>query len=99
MTRKEILDAAAQIVTQDREEQYGFTEDCFAAVGNLWADYLQSCGVAIDFLEPFDVANMMILMKIAELATRTPKAYNWIDIAGYAACGGELQGDRGVPAP
>ena len=94
MTRKEILDAAAQIVTQDREEQYGLPEDCFAAVGNLWADYLRSCGVAIDFLEPFDVANMMILLKIARGANGKPKADNWIDIAGYAACGGELQGDK-----
>ena len=95
MTRKEILDAAAQIVTQDGEEQYGFAEDCFAAVGNLWVDYLQSCGVAIDFLEPFDVANMMmILMKIARSAIGKPKADDWIDIAGYAACGGELQGDK-----
>lgn len=94
MTRKEILDAAAQIVTQDREEQYGSPEDCFAAIGNLWADYLQACGVAIDFLEPFDVANMMILMKIARSAIGKPKADNWVDIAGYAACGGELQGGK-----
>ena len=46
-----------------------------------------------------DVANMMILLKIARGANGKPKADTWIDIAGYAACGGELQGDRGVPAP
>ena len=38
-----------------------------------------------------DVANMMILLKIARGAIGKPKADNWIDIAGYAACGGELQ--------
>ena len=94
MTRKEILDAAAQIVTQDREEQYGSPEDCFDAIATLWADYLQECGVAIDFLEPFDVGNRMILRKISRSAIGKPKADNWIDIAGYAACGGELQGDK-----
>lgn len=91
MTRKEILDAAAQIVTQDREEQYGSPEDCFNAIGNLWTDYLQAINININFLRPSDVANMMILLKIARLANGKPKADNWIDIAGYAACGGELQ--------
>lgn len=41
-----------------------------------------------------DVANMMILLKIARGANGKPKEDNWIDIAGYAACGGELQGDK-----
>ena len=91
MTRKEILDAAAQIVTQDRDDQYGPPEACFAAIGNLWTDYLQAINTNIDFLRPSDVANMMILLKIARLANGKPKADNWIDIAGYAACGGELQ--------
>ena len=91
MTRKEILDAAAQIVTQDREDQYGPPEDCFAAIGNLWVAYLQARNVDIDFLDPSDVANMMILLKIARGANGKPKADNRIDIAGYAACGGELQ--------
>lgn len=94
MTRKEILDAAAEIVTKDREEQYGAPEKCFAEIGNLWSDYLQACGVNINFLESYDVANMMILLKIARSAIGKPKADNWIDIAGYAACGGELQGDK-----
>ena len=93
MTRKEILDAAAQIVTQDRDDQYGPLEDCFAAIGNLWTDYLQAINTNINFLRPSDVANMMILLKIARGANGKPKADNWIDIAGYAACGGELQGE------
>ena len=91
MKRKEILDAAAQLVTQGREEQYGSPEDCFNAIGNLWTDYLQAINTNINFLRPSDVANMMILLKIARLANGKPKADNWIDIAGYAAYGGELQ--------
>ena len=38
-----------------------------------------------------DVAAMMILLKIARAATST-KCDHWVDIAGYAACGGEIDG-------
>ena len=41
---------------------------------------------------PEDVAAMMCLFKIARIATGHGKADNWIDLAGYAACGGELEG-------
>ena len=37
-----------------------------------------------------DVAHLMMLLKIARLATGEPKADTYIDIAGYAALGGEL---------
>lgn len=33
----------------------------------------------------------MCLFKIAHIATSHGKADNWIDLAGYAACGGELE--------
>lgn len=38
-----------------------------------------------------DVAAMLGLLKIARIATGHGKADNWIDLAGYAACGGELE--------
>lgn len=41
---------------------------------------------------PTDVAAMMGLFKIARIATGHRKADNWVDLAGYAACGGELEG-------
>ena len=97
MTRKEILDAAAQIVTQDREEQYGAPEDSLGLIASFWGLYLNDVAVSfggrVDLL-PEMVAHMMILLKIARGAIGKPKADNWIDIAGYAACGGELQGDK-----
>ncbi len=33
----------------------------------------------------------MALLKIARIATGHGKADNWVDLAGYAACGGELE--------
>lgn len=91
MTRAEILDAAKRIVTTDRQSQYGKPEDNFEVIAALWADYLRGRGARLDFLEAYDVAAMMALLKIARIATGGSKADSWLDLAGYAACGGELQ--------
>lgn len=40
---------------------------------------------------PEDVAALLALLKIARIATGHGKSDNWVDLAGYAACGGELQ--------
>ena len=91
MKREEILDAAKCCVCGDREQDYGSQEKNFEAIANLWADYLRACGVEIDFLEPHDVAAMLALLKIARIASGHAKEDNWIDLAGYAACGGEIE--------
>lgn len=90
MKRDEVLDLAKQIVCVDRDAQYGSPEDSFATIGLMWEAYLKGkYGVSIVLL-PQDVAFMMILLKVARGATGKPKDDNWIDIAGYAACGGGL---------
>ena len=88
MTRKETLDEALRCVCGDREA-YGTPEDNFSRIARLWADYLRHP------IYPHDVAAMMALLKIARIASGAPKIDNWVDLAGYAACGAELQG----PAP
>jgi hypothetical protein len=35
---------------------------------------------------------MLALMKISRISSGHAKADNWIDLAGYAACGGEIEG-------
>ena len=60
--------------------------------------FTKACGVAIDFLEPHDVAAMLALLKIARIASGHAKADNWVDLAGYAACGGEIQSAADNPA-
>lgn len=93
MTRREILESAAAIVTQDREEQYGKPEDNFGLIAALWEPYIrETCvesGAGVNIL-PEDVAIMMSLLKIARIATGQPKADNFVDLAGYAACAGEI---------
>lgn len=85
MKRADVLKQAEQITTVDRELQYGSPEDNFTAIANMWSGYLE-CAVT-----PADVAAMMILLKVARIGSGQTIADNWVDIAGYAACGGEIQ--------
>lgn len=87
MERQEILQAAAQCVLGDRDDEYGKPEDSFGTIADLWGAYLDQV------ISPRDVAVMMALLKIARLK-RSSKADNWIDLAGYAACGGELDDQK-----
>lgn len=94
MTREEILAAAKQCVCGDREQDYGSPEKSFEMIAALWEPYLrQKCadGAGVR-LTAADVGAMMCLFKLARIATGHGKADNWIDLAGYAACGGELEG-------
>lgn len=89
MNRGEILDEAKQCVLKDRNQTCGDPEDNFRHIAMLWNNWLamrKSSGP----LTPTDVAIMMTLMKVARLVSSPEKADHWIDIAGYAACGGGI---------
>ncbi len=90
MTRKEILEHAATAVLGDRDETYGRPEDSFKCIAQMWTAYLIRQGLLTDVLDSVDVAAMMVLLKVARINPEEPHPDNWIDIAGYAACGGEL---------
>lgn len=94
ITRQTILDEAARCVNTDRNTQYGEPEDNFKIIAKFWEAYIQercaseSANISITSA---DVAAMMVLFKVSRVAGGQAKADNWIDIAGYAACGGEVQ--------
>lgn len=90
MTRAQILEAARKCVCGGRDADYGAPEDNFATTADLWMTYLQAAhpNGAPDITTK-DVAALMCLLKIARIA-KGDKADNFIDLAGYAACGGEL---------
>ena len=91
MNRKEILETAMKCVLGGREQDYGTPENNFRTVANMWSDYLSAKKEPMD-IEPKDVAAMLALLKIARISTGKIKEDNWVDLAGYAACGGELEG-------
>lgn len=84
MKREAILSMARECVCGKREQDYGSPENNFAAIARLWSAYR---GVEFDSV---DVAMMMALLKIARVAGGSKSDDNFIDLAGYAACGGEL---------
>lgn len=83
--RDGILEKAKEIINGERQGQYGKPENSFQRIAEFWSGYLGK------ELSDYDVANMMILMKVARNAGGVYKDDNWIDICGYAAIGAELQ--------
>ena len=82
MTRKECLNAAAGCVLKDRQNQYGGPENNFERIAQMWNGYLGTSSI-----KPWDVAAMMGMLKMARARFNPKYADNWVDMAGYAACG------------
>lgn len=90
INRKEVLDRADKCVNGDREGSYGSPEDNFARIAKMWNAYWGNTYPHKEF-KPSDVAAMLVLLKVARIGSGNYKDDNWVDVAGYAACGGELQ--------
>ena len=96
MTRKEIFANAINCVCGDREQDYGSPENNFDTIAKMWGAYLHNLPVNASghpLIKEKDVAAMLALLKIARISSGHAKADNWIDLAGYAACGGELESE------
>ena len=91
--RGDILDKARSCVCQDRNMEYGEPEDGFRLIAALWEPVIrESCvspGADVS-VGPETVALLMALLKVARAATNPGHLDNWVDLAGYAACGGEI---------
>ena len=94
MTRSEIVKAAERCVCTDRNQQYGEPEDNFRTISMLWSVYLCARGMEHP-LSAADVGAMMALFKLGRIANGGDKADNFIDLAGYAACAGEISTESG----
>jgi hypothetical protein len=85
-----LLDTAKATVS-GRGKNYGKPEDNFARIALHWDTFLCNRYGSTPALTPGDVAVMMCLMKIARLENDPTHADSWIDLAGYAACGAEIE--------
>ena len=84
-TRSYILREAERCVCGHREQDYGSPEDNFKIIALLWSAYLDHPVSALD------VAMMMSLLKVARIRSGNGTMDSFIDLAGYAACGGEIK--------
>jgi len=93
MTRNEVLEKALACVNGDRDAQYGKPENSFDTIAKFWTVYINAAVAGetkVDIKVP-DVAAMLALLKLARISAGVYKADNWVDLAGYAACGGEVE--------
>lgn len=86
MNRKEILDTALHLISNDRKKTYGGNEN-FYRIAERWEQHL---GEEID---PWKVALLMAELKLARLAN------GWhddsvVDAIGYLALAAELQEEQ-----
>lgn len=94
--RGDILDEAKKCITGQRKDDYGSPEDNFCVIAELWSTYISSvCNLDI-IINAKDVALMMILLKIARASNKHYKEDNFIDMAGYAACAGEIAANKNM---
>nr|DAI84699.1 MAG TPA: restriction alleviation protein [Caudoviricetes sp.] len=83
-TRKTILDAAEKCVCQDRLAEYGTPEESCGRIASLWSAYK-----GVDF-DPFDVAMMMVLLKVSRAKGNPTHTDSYVDLCGYGSIAGEL---------
>jgi hypothetical protein len=86
--RAEVLREAETLITGDRNVTYGTPTENFERIAELW-----NTQFAPMLLHPFtaaQVAQAMMHVKLARMVTQ-PKRDNYLDLAGYAACGWECE--------
>lgn len=88
--RGALLREAEALITGDRNKSYGSPTENFQNIADLWTvQFGHKLADGQGFTAP-DVAVAMIHVKQARLMAQ-PKRDNFVDIAGYAACGWEAQ--------
>lgn len=84
MKKADFLRRAQKCVCGGRDSDYGTPEDNFGTIAKLWTIYRGTTFTAKD------VAMMMALLKIARIRNGRYSADSYVDLAGYAACAGEI---------
>ena len=84
MNMKECLDSAAEAVLKNRQELYGKPEDGFAGIAAIWSVLLGRK------IASHEVALCLAALKMVRAMNSPAHADNWVDMAGYAACGSEI---------
>lgn len=92
--RQEVLEKAIHMVCGDREQDYGSPEQSLSLIGKFWETYVNAKCIDKDgkvHIDGADAATMMVLFKVARVATGRFKEDNFVDMCGYAANGAEIQ--------
>ncbi|AKL88392.1 hypothetical protein BH789_gp111 [Gordonia phage GMA6] len=85
MDKSEVLDTAKELVCGQRADDYGDAKENFDRIARLWAPLL-----GVDEVTPQQVALCLAALKMARLVTSPNHEDSWVDLAGYAALGGDV---------
>ena len=94
--RVEILNLAAHLTSGDRQKQYGDLRLNHENIARLWSAFLfnlDQSGADVFNLHPANVAQMMVLLKLARELSGDFNEDDYVDSAAYAAIAGELASD------
>ena len=75
------------------QDQYGSPKDNFDVIAKLWTGYIGTSIAATG------VAMMLCLLKIARIKTGSATEDTFVDLAGYAALGAEVEERIKTAAP
>jgi hypothetical protein len=93
--REDVLTEAINVITNDRNAQYGPPSQDFqriAAAMNAYGFRVSNC-----IIEPHHIAMIMIMLKLSRIMWSPQKEDHWVDIAGYTGCGWETVTERPQP--
>lgn len=86
MKRDKLLDEAKNLVNGPRAVDYGDAYENHERVAQLWSTILgQDVSVS-------QVYQCLMALKLARLIVSPTHTDSWVDIAGYASLGGEIDG-------
>lgn len=88
----EILEEATDRI-YDQKDKYGKPDESFKKIAGFWNQYLISLGIPDPNMGEDDVAQMMILFKMACNLEGVHEKGNFVDIAGYAECAARVVDD------
>lgn len=83
-TRTNVLQKAEQVISQDRQDEYGSPYDSFKEIAAGWSIILEKD------VEPHQVALCMNWLKTVRIKNNKTHTDSWVDMAGYAANGAEV---------
>ena len=84
MDRVALIEEALSLITKDRHESYGEASEHFDQIARLWTILMRRK------VTPSEVILCLVAMKVARLSGKLDHMDSWVDLAGYAALGGEL---------
>lgn len=76
---------------EQRDENHGEPQSNFSTIAGLWNMYLTNKALP---LKSHEVAEMMVLLKVARSVNGSPDFDHYVDMCGYATLGAYLSGKK-----